>query len=146
MKIILNKNIEKLGFKYEIIEVNPGFAMNYLIPKGVAILANKSKIKHNTEIIRQKYKKKQYILNIAKKTLKKLRNTILIINVTKDIHGNLVNSITNNDISKELAKIDITIANKYIILPRNTINYVGKYIAKIKLHINIETIIRLEII
>ena len=45
MDIILKENIEKLGFKNEIVSVKNGYGRNFLIPKGLGILATESAIK-----------------------------------------------------------------------------------------------------
>ena len=45
MKIILQENIEKLGFADEVVNVKDGYARNFLIPKGKAVLATDSAIK-----------------------------------------------------------------------------------------------------
>ena len=56
MKIILKKDVEKLGFKNEIVSVKDGYARNFLIPKGFAILATESARKVLEENLRQQAK------------------------------------------------------------------------------------------
>jgi large subunit ribosomal protein L9 len=57
MEIILKENVEKVGFKNEIVSVKNGFGRNYLIPKGLGILATKSAKKILTENLKQRAKK-----------------------------------------------------------------------------------------
>ena len=57
MDIILLENIEKVGFKDEIVSVKNGYGRNFLIPKGKAILATKSSITVLEEKLRQQAKK-----------------------------------------------------------------------------------------
>ena len=59
MKIILKKDVEKLGFKNEIVSVKDGYARNFLIPKGFAILATESAKKVLEENLRQQTKKRR---------------------------------------------------------------------------------------
>ena len=53
MDIILKENVEKLGFKNEIVSVKNGYARNFLIPKGLAILATESAVKVLNENLKQ---------------------------------------------------------------------------------------------
>ena len=59
MEIILKENVEKVGFKNEIVSVKNGFGRNYLIPKGLGILATKSAKKILTENLKQRAKKRR---------------------------------------------------------------------------------------
>ena len=49
MKVILLRDIKKLGKKFEVKEVSPGYARNLLIPNGYAILADKQSLKRSEE-------------------------------------------------------------------------------------------------
>ena len=65
MEIILTKDIENLGYKNDLKKVKPGYARNYLIPKGLAIVANTANKKVLEETTKQqavKEEKKRYIL------------------------------------------------------------------------------------
>ena len=59
MDIILLENIEKVGFRDEIVSVKNGYGRNYLIPQGKAILATKSSVKVLEEKLRQQAKKEE---------------------------------------------------------------------------------------
>ena len=50
MEVILKKNVDKLGYKDEVVTVKPGYGRNFLIPQGYALLATSSAIKAHTEI------------------------------------------------------------------------------------------------
>ena len=59
MNIILLENIEKVGFKDEIVTVKNGYGRNFLIPQGKAILATESAVKVLEEKLRQQSKKRR---------------------------------------------------------------------------------------
>ena len=67
MKIILKTDVEKLGFKNEIVSVKDGYARNFLIPKGFAILATESARKVLEENLRQQAKKEDAKVEAANK-------------------------------------------------------------------------------
>ena len=57
MDIILKENVEKLGFKNEIVSVKNGYGRNFLIPNGLGILATENAVKILEENLRQQDKK-----------------------------------------------------------------------------------------
>ena len=59
MDVILKEDVEKLGFKNEIVKVKNGFGRNFLIPKGLAVLATKSAIKILNETLKQREEKEK---------------------------------------------------------------------------------------
>ena len=73
MDIILLENIEKVGFKDEIVSVKNGYGRNFLIPKGKAILATKSSIKVLEEKLRQQAKKEEKVIADANSTAETLK-------------------------------------------------------------------------
>ncbi len=62
MEVILKANIEKLGAKDEVVNVKPGYARNYLIPRGYAIAATESALKMLAENTKQRAHKEAKIL------------------------------------------------------------------------------------
>ena len=72
MDIILLENVEKLGFKNEIVKVKPGYGRNFLIPSGKAILATESATKVLAENLRQQEQKDSKIIAQMNKTAEAL--------------------------------------------------------------------------
>lgn len=62
MEVILKKNVDKLGYANEIVNVKPGYGRNFLIPQGYAVLATASAKKAHEEVMRQKAHKETKIL------------------------------------------------------------------------------------
>ncbi|MBQ2499350.1 MAG: 50S ribosomal protein L9, partial [Bacteroidales bacterium] len=61
MEIILTQDVKNLGYKNDIVNVKPGYARNYLIPQGMAILATESARKVLAENMRQQAYKQEKI-------------------------------------------------------------------------------------
>ena len=72
MEVILKKNVDKLGYKDETVNVKPGYGRNFLIPQGYATLATASAKKAHAEIMKQKAHKETKVLAEAEELGKKL--------------------------------------------------------------------------
>ncbi|WP_342226908.1 50S ribosomal protein L9 [Candidatus Walczuchella endosymbiont of Icerya purchasi] len=144
MRIILKKDIDNLGLKYEEIVVKPGFARNYLIPNGYAELSTKSNKKKIQEILKQRSKKEENLIKKAKEIAEKLRKIHLKIKVRTGSDGKLFGSINNNTIEESLRKYDIKVDKNLIIL--NKVKILGKHRAEIRLHRKIKVSLPFELI
>ena len=87
MEILLKKDVERLGSKDEIVTVKNGFGRNYLIPKGMAILATESVKKMNSETLKQRAHKFNQLKDEALKILDKLSKK------TFEVPANLVKMV-----------------------------------------------------
>ena len=133
MELILKEDVENLGFKDDVVKVKNGFARNFLIPNGLAMLATESNKKVLAEKIKQSQNKQKEAISDANKIAKKLEKLDLKLKA-KSVEGEkLFGSITNSDISKGLSDNGIEIEKKYIQLSSN-IKKTGSYSAKIRLH------------
>jgi len=105
MKIVLRQDVPKLGEAGTIQNVKPGFARNYLIPQGFAVLATAGEIKtaeHNQEVKARKIAKQEAQLQSL---ADKIAGKRLEFTVRAGESGRLYGSITAGDIADELAKI-----------------------------------------
>ena len=138
MDIILKKDVENLGLEFDTVSVKPGYARNFLIPQGYAVLAtpkNKATLDATLESRKEEEAKLVAEANAKVDQLKKTSITI----ATKVGSGDkLFGSINNANLSEELAKAGVEIDRKYIRIPGNTIKRIGKYSALIRLHRNVE--------
>jgi len=131
MELILKQDVANLGFKDDIVNVKPGYGRNFLIPKGIAILATPSAKKVLAENLRQRAFKEQKIVNEAQKIAEALKS--LEIKITAKAGGEkLFGSVTNVDIADALAKAGHQIDKKFI--TSGTIKRTGKYTVSIRLH------------
>ncbi|WP_185870753.1 50S ribosomal protein L9 [Blattabacterium cuenoti] len=147
MKIILKKDVENLGFQYDELNVKPGYARNYLIPKGYAILALPGTVKSIHEILKQRSQKERVLIEQAKEIEKKLKKLTIKIKSKVSKGGKLFGSINNQDIMNFLKKEGISIDKKFIRIPGNrVIKTIGKYQANIRLHSQRELTINFEVL
>ena len=146
MQIILKKDVENLGLEFDTIDVKPGYARNFLLPQGYALLAtpkNKAALEATLESRKEEEAKLVAAANAVVEQLKKANVTI----ATKVGSGDkLFGSINNANLSEELSKAGVSVDKKYIKIPGNTIKRTGKVSANIRLHRNVEHNFEFEIV
>ena len=134
MEIILKIDVEGVGFKDDIINVKNGFARNFLIPNGSAILATPSAKKILAENIKQQVVKDKKVIDDANKLEKKISGLDIRIKAKVGEGVKLFGSVNNINVQKELAENGVDVDKKSIIISGNNIKQLGKYSAKIRLH------------
>ena len=132
MKIILNQAIDSLGSEGEILDVKPGFARNYLIPKGWAKQATKINIAATQKEIEAKEKKEAKTRENLEALGKVLDKLSLKFELKAGEEGRLFGSVTSQMIVDAIAEKGYTV-NKKEIEMEESINHVGKYFVDVKL-------------
>ena len=145
MDIILKENIEKLGFKNEIVSVKNGYGRNFLIPKGLGILATESTVKVLTENLKQQAKKEEEEIAAATKTAAALP-TLTINLIAKVAEGGtkLFGSIKTSQFTDALAASGHTIDASFVKLPK--VKDLGTFEAEVRLHRTISVTVSFNVI
>ena len=145
MEIILKKDVEKIGFKNEIVSVKDGYARNFLIPKGLAILATDSAKKILEENLRQQAKKEDAKVDAAKKLAEEIKNSEVIIKVkVAEDKVKLFGSVKVSQLTDALSSLGHNVDSKFIKL--TSIKEVGDYTADIRLHRNVSITLPFKVI
>ncbi|MCL0057290.1 50S ribosomal protein L9 [Dehalococcoidia bacterium] len=141
MRVILLKNIEKLGKKNDVKEVKDGYARNFLIPQGLAKIATKQdlKILENQKKIEEKKAEKE--LEKIQQLVTMIDGQEIIITVKVGEKEQLFESITAQKISEKLKELDFEVKNSQIELVE-PIKELGEFPIKIKFEHNLEAEIR----
>ena len=142
MNIILLENIEKVGFKDEIVTVKNGYGRNFLIPQGKAILATESAVKVLEEKLRQQAKKEEKVITDAEKTAEKLKGLDIKIKAKISSGNKLFGKVTLAQFVSAIEGVEIN--KSFINLP--SVKEIGKYEATIRLHRKVSISIPFEII
>lgn len=146
MEVILKKDIEGLGNKNDIIAVKNGYGRNYLIPKGLAILATISVKKVHEENLRQRAHKEEKIKKEAEKLAEQLKGTALKIGTKTSSKGKIFGSVTNIQIADAIKKLGFDLDRRNITIKEEAVKEVGDYNATIKLHRDISVDITFEVV
>ena len=134
MDIILLKELDKVGGKHEIVKVKDGYGRNFLIPQGLAIVANAGNRKMLNELVKQEDKKESKRLDEYKEMAAKLDGVTLKIGAKAGTSGKIFGSVTNVQIANALKEqAGIEIERKKIVLEEE-VKSIGTYSAKLNLH------------
>lgn len=146
MEIILQQDVPNLGYKHDVVNVKPGYARNFLIPKGLAIEATESAKKMNAEIVKQKQHKEEKIRKEAQENAAKLSALVIKIATKAGENGKIFGSVTNIQIAQALQENGFSVDRKSIIIAEDHIKTLGTYKAKVKLYKDIATEIAFEVV
>lgn len=148
MEIILKEDIHGLGFKDDVVSVKKGYANNYLIPYGKAILATASAKKSLEENLKQRAHKLAKIKadaeQLAADIKAKLEANPMSITTKVSATGSIYGSITPLQIADELQKLGFTIDRKAITV--DDVKEIGSYNAVARLHKEVSVDIPFEVV
>ena len=145
MEVILKEDILNLGYKDDIVDVKKGYARNFLIPQGKAIMASESAKKVIAENNRQRAHKLEQVKNEAEAFAAKMEGTTLTIGAKTSSTGTIFGSVTNIQIAEELAKKGFEVDRKYILI-KDQVKEVGSYTASVRLHKEVSVEIAFEVV
>ena len=145
MEIILLQDIPKLGHKDDIVNVKRGYAVNFLIPKGLATMATDSAKKVLQEKLKQQSKKLETAKKQAEDLIKKLKDVKISIAVKAGEKGQIFGSVTNFQVADALKEKGFDIDRKQIFLTEH-IKQLGTYKANVRLFKDIQTDIEIEVV
>lgn len=145
MKVILLKDVEKLGKKYEIKEVADGYAKNYLIPKGLAKVANEKNLKWLEKQKEKEEKKAEEELIKVQNLASAIDGQEIVIPVKVGENGQLFESITSQKIYEKLKEMGYNIKKNQILVD-SPIKEIGEFPIKIKFPHNLEAEIKVVVI
>src|SRR5689334_3737906 len=146
MEVILKQDLDNLGYADEIVKVKAGYANNYLIPRGLAVIANPSNKKMVAETQKQRSHKAQKIKGDAEAIAKQLESMTLKIGAKVGESGKIYGSVTALQIADALSKHGVNVERKKIFLPADHIKSVGTYTATVNLHKDVKAKITFEVV
>ncbi|MBF2036671.1 MAG: 50S ribosomal protein L9 [Leptolyngbyaceae cyanobacterium T60_A2020_046] len=145
VQVVLQEGIRKLGQAGDLVEVAPGYARNYLFPRGLAVRTTPGVLK---QVERRREEQRQRLLEIKQEaeSMKTALETIGLFTVKKPVGENdaIFGTVTSADVAeviqtntgKEVDRRDITLPD---------INKLGEYQATIKLHAEVTATLNLRV-
>ena len=134
MKVILLEDVKSLGKKGQIVNVNDGYARNFILPKKLGLEAT-SKNLNDLKLQKQNDEKvAQEKLDAAKALAEKIKEKSITVKIQAGVEGKVFGSISSKEIATEAKKqLNMDIDKKKIVIP-DAIKSLGTYNVNIKLH------------
>jgi large subunit ribosomal protein L9 len=145
MEVILKEDIPNVGKMGEVVRVRDGYARNYLLPRGLVLVANKKNLKgfeHQKQVVQSQ---KARVVNQAQALAEKLSHVSLVIQVKAGEEGKLFGSVTNIDIEKALKAKGIEIERRKIHLSE-PIKMVGDYQVPVRFTSEVQANVQVSVV
>lgn len=146
MKIILKKDYELLGDEGQIMEVKNGYARNYLIPNGIATIANESNLKSFQEVKKQRAKKVQKQVGEAQKIANNLSAHTVTIEVKTGEDDRIFGSVTSQMIYDKLKEKGFEEIDRKKIILKEPIKSLGEHELDIKLQSSVIAKLKINVV
>ncbi len=146
MNIILLDNIEKVGAKHDVVKVKDGYGRNYLIPKGLAIVANKANMARLDGLKKQAAKKEAAMVTTYQEFAAKLAAGTLKVTAKAGESGRLFGSVTAQHLAaaiKDQFGVDV---DKRIVEMPEEVKELGQYDATVHFHAEVPAKVKFEVV
>lgn len=144
MEVILLQRVDKLGMMGEVVTVKPGYARNYLIPKGFADRATKDRIAHFETMKKQFEAENLKKCSEAEKIAVKMKDLVIEFIRSAGDTGNLYGSIRRKDIATAITDAGYSIHKDQVKIPE-PVKTIGLHTIDIQLHPEVSTPVILNI-
>jgi large subunit ribosomal protein L9 len=145
MDIILKEDVKGVGYKNDTVSVKPGYGRNYLIPQGMAIIANNSNKKQVEENIRQAAHKAEKIIQDAQALASSIGDLVITINTKAGESGKIFGAVTALQVSDALRDKGFEVDRKRITF-KEAVKNVGEHTVHLDLHKNVKHEITVNVV
>jgi large subunit ribosomal protein L9 len=145
MQVILREDVNHLGEVGDLVTVKPGYARNYLLPRGLAVQANArqlSRVEHEKRLIESRIAKAR---SGAEAEKSKLDEVVLTVEKSAGENGKLFGSVTAMELEAMLRDNGFTIDRRRLQLEEN-IKSLGEYDIGVKLHRDVVATIKVLVV
>lgn len=132
MEVILREDVPHLGNIGDVVRVKPGYARNFLLPRGLAVVADKRNLKQLEHQQRVIAARRERVVRAAQSSAQRISEIRLTLKAHAGEEGKLYGSVTNIDIEKALAGLGVNVDRRRIRLDE-PIKSLGEYRVAIQL-------------
>ena len=145
LSVILTQDVENVGRAGEIVTVKPGYGRNYLLPRGMALVATRGNVAQQEHHRRSIAREQERIQGERRKVAAKLEKTAVSIARKVGRDGKLFGSVTSRDIVEALAAQNVDIDRKLIRLD-DPIRAAGTFEVPVRFGADIEVALKVNVV
>lgn len=146
MRVVLREDVEKLGTKGDLVDVADGYGRNFLLPRGLAIVANKGVVKQAEGMRRTRAIKEQRDREGAQVLAAKLVATRIEVTARAGDGGRLFGSVTTSDIAAAIeAQMGVPVDRRKLTLA-DAVKELGPVEVQAKLHRDVEITVNVDVV
>jgi large subunit ribosomal protein L9 len=145
IKVILQKGVENLGAGGDTVKVRPGFARNFLIPRGLAVMATEGNLARVDELKRVAQRHAEQELEEAQQLKAKLEAQSVKMERAAGEDGKMYGSVTSKDIAEVFAAQGMKFDRRKLELSE-PIKQLGLAEVPVKLHSEVSAVLRVEVV
>lgn len=146
MEVILLERVHKLGGLGDKVVVKPGFARNFLIPKGKATRATKANLEKFESMREELEKKERDSLAAAENRAAKLNGLVITLTANAGAEGKLYGSVGPVEIADAIIAEGVEIEKKEIRLAEGPIRHTGEYELNVHLHPEVDAVVTVRVV
>jgi large subunit ribosomal protein L9 len=145
MQVILLDHIDKVGEKHDVVAVKDGYGRNYLIPQGLAIVANRTNMARLDGLKKVADKKEAAMISTYQGYVSQLSSHKVTISMKAGESGRLFGSVNAQTIVDQLKAAGVPVEKRNVIMPEE-VKELGKYEATIKFHPTVLALVAFEVV
>lgn len=146
MKVILAKDVDNLGYKGDVVTVSDGYARNFLVPKGMALLATKGALKQAEQMRRAREEADRKKKEEAAARVAVLGASPVYISARAGEGGRLFGSVTKADIARAVEDQLEESIDRHDVRLDDPIRQLGKFEVEVHLHEEVNALVSVEVI
>jgi large subunit ribosomal protein L9 len=145
IKVLLKTEVQNLGTGGEVVRVRPGFARNFLLPRGLAVPATAGNLARVEDLKRQVASQAKQELELASAAAAQIAGASVSIERQVGEEGKMYGSVTTKDIEDAFAKAGVKLDRKKIVL-KDPIKSIGSFEVPIKLHTTVQATLKVAVV
>jgi large subunit ribosomal protein L9 len=146
VKVILANDVEKLGLKGDVVTVADGYARNYLVPKGLALVATKGSLRQAEMMTRARREKEQRDKEAAASRVASLGASPVYISARAGEEGRLFGSVTKSDVARAIEEQLGEAVDRHLVRLDDPIRSLGTHQVEVHLHEEVNALVTVEVI
>ncbi|MBN2197482.1 MAG: 50S ribosomal protein L9 [Polyangiaceae bacterium] len=145
IKVVLQDDVPSLGASGDVVRVRPGYARNFLIPRGLAALATRANLARVEDLRRQAEERAAQRLTEAQAVRVKLEAISVKLERAVGDENKMYGSVTTKDIEEAYAALGVEVDRRKLVLP-DPIKTLGLHEVQLRLHAEVSASLRVEVV